>query len=89
MSVPSLRFKDGIELPGTQSRNNGDAPAGTAQQVFNVSGKWYSGRHWWMTGSGQMVFSERIIGRFDDLAVYKRAISDSEVTQLYQALRKN
>ncbi len=82
-------FRDGLELNATQYQNNVEAPQGTAKPIFAVSGRWYSGKVWWMTGGGQMVSSERIVGRFDDLTVFNRALSDTEVAQLYLTLRKD
>jgi hypothetical protein len=81
-------FRNGVELPPTLYQGGKEVTRNAVQQVYKVSGKWNSGREWWMTGSGRMVYTERIIGRFDDFSVFNRALSDVEVTQLYHALKK-
>jgi hypothetical protein len=81
-------FRNGVELQGVLYQNNREVIGNAVQQVYKVSGKWNSGREWWMTGGGDMVHTERIVGRFDDFTVFNRAISDVEVAQLYQTLKK-
>ena len=81
-------FRNGVELKSVLYDKGKEVSGKAAQRVYTVSGKWNSGREWWMTGSGGMVYTERIVGRFDDFTVFNRAISDVEVHQLYHALKK-
>lgn len=49
-------------------------------------GNWSIGRHWWDTGD---TFSTRFIGSVSDFRVYNRALSPTEVSQLYQTEAHN
>jgi hypothetical protein len=65
-------YKDGVKI-GTMNT------AG-----LSISGDWFVGRHWWQTGGGSVVYSERVLGNFKNLKVYSRALSASEVGELYE-----
>jgi hypothetical protein len=65
-------YKDGIKIGVMNSPG------------LAISGDWFVGRHWWITGVGSIVYSERVLGNFKNLKVYSRALSDSEVRQLYE-----
>lgn len=65
-------YKDGVKV-GVM--NNPGLP---------VSGDWFIGRHWWLTFDLSVVYSERVLGNFKNLRVYSRALSDSDVRDLYQ-----
>ena len=64
-------YKDGVKI-GVM-----DTPG------LAVSGDWFIGRHWWQTGFGSVVYSERVLGNFKDLKVFSRALSDAEVHELF------
>lgn len=65
-------YKDGIKIGAMNTPG------------LAVSGDWFVGRHWWRIGGGGLVYSERVLGNFKNLKVYSRALSGTEVQQVYQ-----